>query len=655
MKKLTKSFHSPTGSYIFCALAALACAFWDSAKHFDYLSDLYPRGFVPILTAVIFACNAVCFAYLLATSLGEKAREKTLLRELHTLFCIVIGVTVIYSAVVVFGLDNGIDMEGIRTGLYLVSPKLPYLGVALALPLPFLLIEEKKRKFGGALAVLLIAAVAITPSLLLNRTTTSWNGDKLPQMTFQSPNLMEGATLTFESLVRGEKPDAANILEEGGKAWTAQSPNRQPAENQEDVNNAAAEFQLARVSTFNTAVIEEIGDDVQYFRLQAYVNEAWQTVYQSEKIEAMRLLSFDPVTTDKVRLSIDKFRYDDKPAAIRSLRLYNEPTRDTTDFEVTAYQRLDRDVPTQILAKGEGYVKNYARFYDVYTTVIIFAATHWDEEGNLGFGELGEEGFAREIAALREIIAQRSNQSHQVKLIVTALADGAWGGGHTSVNYYMAKYWENAADKIVEFCEKYQFDGVDIDWEYPQNANDWAIYNKFITRLDDGLHENNPDAILTGALSAWALGMSPEVLQRFDQIQFMAYDGNDRDGFQSSLQQAQEGLNNFIANGADISKINIGIAAYGRPLNGTPFWAEWRNLDTANYWDSKYYNVQDGEQIYDGTFCAPALAGDKTAYALFSGAGGVMVFRVACDKTMDDPNSVARGIENALKRYAPDW
>lgn len=51
----------------------------------------------------------------------------------------------------------------------------------------------------------------------------------------------------------------------------------------------------------------------------------------------------------------------------------------------------------------------------------------------------------------------------------------------------------------------------------------------------------------------------------------------------------------------------------------------------------------------------PALAGDKLALALFSGAGGVMVFRSCCDKTMDDPNSVACGLENTLHRYAENW
>lgn len=59
-------------------------------------------------------------------------------------------------------------------------------------------------------------------------------------------------------------------------------------------------------------------------------------------------------------------------------------------------------------------------------------------------------------------------------------------------------------------------------------------------------------------------------MDRIDQIQFMAYDGNDEDGYQSSLQQAQEGLAEFIKNGADIKKIIIGIAAYGRPVNSSP-------------------------------------------------------------------------------------
>ena len=482
----------------------------------------------------------------------------------------------------------------------------------------------------------------------------SKNEAPLPPVALQSPNLLLGAAVARESLKQGETPDAANLLAEGDACWTPQSPARKPAEGHPDANNSAVEIQLAQVSTFNTAIIEEIGNEAQYFRLQALVEGQWITVYQSEKIQALRLCGFDAVTTDRVRLSIDKFRSDDTPVRIRSLKLYNEPKRPAGDFEVTAYQRLDGDVPTEILARGEEYAKTYARYYDVYSTIIVFDAVHWDARGHMHFGSVGEEGFARELAALKEVVSHRSNPAHEVKIIVTTLADGAWND-YGGVNGFMARHWESVADQTIAFVEKYDLSGVDIDWEHPKTKEDWGVFDGFIARLDDGMKAVKPGAILSAALTAWTLGMRRDILRRFDQIQFMAYDGRDVDGYQSGLQQAQEGLRAFVENGADIARINIGIAAYGRPVNGSPFWATWRGLATANYWESKYYNVPDGGQIYDGTFCAPALAGDKTAYALFSGAGGVMVFRVACDKLMDDPNSVARGIENALGRYVEGW
>lgn len=130
-----------------------------------------------------------------------------------------------------------------------------------------------------------------------------------------------------------------------------------------------------------------------------------------------------------------------------------------------------------------------------YTSFVlsVCAAVHWDENGNMNFGEMGEEKFAQELAALKEIIAKRQNQSHRVKLIVTALADGAWGDGHNGVNIYMASHWEKVADQITALVKKYDFDGVDIDWEYPASTDDWKVYDSFIQKLHRDLKAYKDD------------------------------------------------------------------------------------------------------------------------------------------------------------------
>lgn len=655
--KIIDAFNLRVGSYVFFVLSVFSIVFIDSAvKTYSWINQVYGENVVLLLRIISAVSVAACFAYLIfSVAVGEKKKNikgVKVLNALHIVFAVIGAVMFIYSLVLVFGLDSGISAEKFIKGLK--GSALIYPALACGFGMVLVFCGSGKKAIKSIVSGAVICAVVISMSYVSTLSASGGGNNGFVPAEFKSENLIGGAAIDYESLSKGEKADAVNMLDDSGECWTAQSPVYAPADGKA-TNNSVAEINLGKSVTFNTAVIEEIGNDVQYFRLQAFVDGEWINIYQAEKIQAMRICSFDSVTADKIRLSIDKFRDDTKPVKIKSLKLYNEPKRDAGNFEVTAYQRLDGDVPTEILARGEDYAKNYARFYDVYSTVIVFAAVHWDEDGNMNFGSAGEEKFAQEIEALKQIIALRSNKEHNVKIIVTALADGAWGNGHNGVNTYMAQHWEKVADQIIDMTKKYDFDGVDIDWEYPVSVSDWNTFDKFIQKLNKELKAFKSESIISAALSSGMLGLSKETYDCIDQIQFMAYDGNDIDGYQSSLQQAQEGLREFKKNGADISKINIGIAAYGRPVNGSAYWATWRDLQTANYWDCKYYNVPDSGQVYDGTFCSPATAGDKTAYAMLCGAGGVMVFRVGCDKTMDDPTSVACGIENTLNRYFNKW
>ena len=50
----------------------------------------------------------------------------------------------------------------------------------------------------------------------------------------QSENLAERAAVVFESLKKGEKADAENLLSDNNECWTPQAPNRMPAEGYAD-------------------------------------------------------------------------------------------------------------------------------------------------------------------------------------------------------------------------------------------------------------------------------------------------------------------------------------------------------------------------------------------------------------------------------------
>ncbi|MGN1122969.1 MAG: hypothetical protein ACI4RR_01395, partial [Eubacterium sp.] len=463
LRKIESKLNSPLSTYIFYFLAVCAFAFLKSADWtYGWIAELYPMGesFVSLMLAVIIACAVAGIIYLLLQGF-EKLNKNIVIRIIHLVFEVISAAAFIYTLILLFGLDSGFSSQNIFRGIQAFLPKLAYVGFAAVAPLVFLFCDSSKKTAKAVIALAVICAIILLPIKIGTSVNTVSGVKDFKAMNLQSKNITENAKITFESLKKGEKADAENLLCDNDKCWTPQSPNRTPAECCDDVNNSVAEIELSKASTFNTAVIEELGNEVQYFRLQAFVDGQWITFYQSEKIQDLRLCSFDAVTTDKIRLSIDKFRSNDTPANIKSIKLYNEPLRKADNFEAAVYQRLDGDVPTEILAKGEDYAKNYAKFYDVYTTVIVFAAVSWDENGSISFGDMGEESFARELSALKKIISMRSDKSHDVKLIITGLADSA-GGDHGGVNVFMENNWEKVADGIIELVSKYDFDGVDI-------------------------------------------------------------------------------------------------------------------------------------------------------------------------------------------------
>ena len=131
------------------------------------------------------------------------------------------------------------------------------------------------------------------------------------------------------------------------------------------------------------------------------------------------------------------------------------------------------------------------------------------------------------------------------------------------------------ATNIVEAVEKYHFDGVDIDWEYP-DGNEVPNYVEFLKELKTKLKRANKEYLLTTAVyggnGAHHYNIK-EAAQYLDYIHLMTYDLNDANltshltslgGSRYGIYTGKGTVDAYITSGAPMDKLVLGGAFYGK-------------------------------------------------------------------------------------------
>lgn len=203
-------------------------------------------------------------------------------------------------------------------------------------------------------------------------------------------------------------------------------------------------------------------------------------------------------------------------------------------------------------------------------------------------------------------------------------------------------------------CDKYGFDGVDMDWEHPRvDGTSAKQYETLMLLLSSRLHAKDKlltAAVLSGATADGniyydAAAHTNEVLNAVDFINVMAYDGGDGERHSSYEFAVACGTYWKETRGLPAYKVVLGVPFYARPS-----WADYgRILEAVPGAESKDHVTYNGMEVY---YNGRDTIAKKTAYAREQ-LGGIMIWELTQD-TRDRSKSLLQRIGEVIRAEDSD-
>jgi len=221
---------------------------------------------------------------------------------------------------------------------------------------------------------------------------------------------------------------------------------------------------------------------------------------------------------------------------------------------------------------------------------------------------------------------------NKVRLLISI---GGWErSGQFAAMTADSKTRKKFVDNLAEYVHVNKLNGVDFDWEFPQNEFEFQNYIRL-------LEEVKADFGPKGLIVSVALSPDPDFSFKdyalVDRVHIMSYD---RQPLHSTYEQTTEDLQKFIEAGIPRSKLILGVPFYGREITAPYNEAAYSDIVTT------YHPAPGVDEINGIFFNGIDTIRRKTCLAITEQIGGVMIWELAQD-TADD-TSLLKSIQQAV-------
>lgn len=272
------------------------------------------------------------------------------------------------------------------------------------------------------------------------------------------------------------------------------------------------------------------------------------------------------------------------------------------------------------------------------TDAILFGCASFDEEGIISEADYLQKALS---------ILRKSNEN--VNIYLNLLGPSNQSGSDDwkeQMNDLSERHTNsfnsgNLEQSIKNILEKYSFDGVFFDYEYPLKSKYWKAFDSFLISLDATLGDDYKIGV---ALADWNANQSKKAIAVCDFVEVMAYDLWDDNGNHATMEQAEKCINKMLKKGYSREQLDLGVPFYARPTTKDAYW-----YDYASWADKIDENglCVDDETGLTFSFNDYDLIQQKTKWAIENGIGGMMVWHYTCDLPADNEKSLFNAVYNA--------